>query len=204
MAAHHIGKQTNHQRDGLGEDAENFNHRHQRQFQSHGHVGPENFFPVFFVAGEVGHQECGYGKHHGHCQIAGKIGATGKYHNQAQQVHREDEEEASEQIGAVFRRLFAHNGANRVVVHKFHNHFQSGGEFARRFHLVLFIPISDAHHHQHHQDGGNEDAGSIFGDREIKWPIFLSIGISAHHFTFMVAALCDIKAIVGGAMRHIA
>ena len=57
VAAHHIGKQTNHQRDGLGEDAENFNHRHQRQFQSHGHVGPENFqyslLPVRLVTRNV-------------------------------------------------------------------------------------------------------------------------------------------------------
>ena len=87
VASHHVGKETDHQREGLGEHAEQLDGRHQGDgFQEDGHVGPQNLLPVLLVAEEVD------GQHGAQCQeerdvdITRHIRTAGEYGQQAQQV----------------------------------------------------------------------------------------------------------------------
>ena len=58
VACHHVGKETDHQGEGLGEHTEQLNHWHQRNsFQEDGHIGPEDILPILLVAKQVNGQE---------------------------------------------------------------------------------------------------------------------------------------------------
>ena len=78
MAAHDIGKQTDHQGEGLRKYSEEFYHRHHRHwyFQPRGHLGPEDFLPVFAVAEEVDGQEGAEGQEESNRNIASHVGST--------------------------------------------------------------------------------------------------------------------------------
>ena len=56
VACHHVGKETDHQREGLREDTEELDNRHDRcriSLQEQGHIGPEDFLPVLLVGKDV-------------------------------------------------------------------------------------------------------------------------------------------------------
>ena len=59
VSRHHIGKETDHQRKGLGEHSEQLYSRHDgnRSLQEYGHIGPEDILPVLSVAKQVDSQE---------------------------------------------------------------------------------------------------------------------------------------------------
>ena len=101
MTAHHIGKQTHGESCRFGEHTEYFDKLHdgeKGELEPHGHVGPEHFEPVMLGGEDVCNQEgeCSQGESNG--DIAGEVSTAGEYHNQAQNVHKEDEEEHCEQI----------------------------------------------------------------------------------------------------------
>ena len=58
MSCHHIGKETDHQREGLGEDTEQLNGWHDGDsLQEEGHIRPEDVLPVLTVTKQVDCQE---------------------------------------------------------------------------------------------------------------------------------------------------
>ena len=96
MAAHDIGKQTDHQGEGLREDAEKFYHRHHRywHFQPCGHFGPEDFLPILSVAEQVDGQEGAEGQEECDGNITCDVGSTREDGQQSQEVAQEYKEEA--------------------------------------------------------------------------------------------------------------
>ena len=59
MACHDVGKESDHQGKGLGEDAHELYHGDDgnRRLEPCGHVGPEDVLPVVLVARELHHDE---------------------------------------------------------------------------------------------------------------------------------------------------
>ena len=65
VSCHHIGEETDHERERFGKDTEQLNHRHYGHWvclQEERHLRPEDFLPIFLVAEEVDGNHRAYGK----------------------------------------------------------------------------------------------------------------------------------------------
>ena len=65
MSRHHVGKETNHKSERLGENAEelyDWHQRHRISLEEYRHMGPEDVFPILLVAEEVDGNHRAYGK----------------------------------------------------------------------------------------------------------------------------------------------
>lgn len=95
MPGAHVSKETDHEDEWLGKDAEQLNERHQRQreFQPPGHPWRiVDFFPVMFISAE-GCDNKGKHRHDSrHSQVACYIRSERKERDKAHQVVQEDEE----------------------------------------------------------------------------------------------------------------
>ena len=98
VTGRHVGEESNHQHDGLGEDTHQLDHRHQGEYlQPCRHSGGvEDVNPIMLVATDVGNQESDDSQGSRHGDIARDIGTSGEEGYQAQDVAEEDEEEQSE------------------------------------------------------------------------------------------------------------
>ena len=79
VSGHDVGKETDHQGEGLGEDAEKLDDGHDgnRCLEPRGDLGPEDFLPVLLVAEEVDGKHGEHGQEEGNGDIACHIGTTG-------------------------------------------------------------------------------------------------------------------------------
>ena len=72
VTGHHVGKETDHQCKGLGEDTHKLNHGNDGDggFQPCGHIGPEDVLPVMLVARELHDDKGAEGKEERHGDVA--------------------------------------------------------------------------------------------------------------------------------------
>ena len=82
VTGHHVGKETDHQGEGLGDDTKDFDNRHDGcriSLQEHWYVGPEDFLPVFLVTEEVHGQHRTEGQEERDIDVTRYIGSTWEY-----------------------------------------------------------------------------------------------------------------------------
>ena len=72
VSCHHVGKESDHQGEGLREDAHELDERDDgcRALQPCGHIGPEDILPVVFVARELYDDKRAEGKEERHGDVA--------------------------------------------------------------------------------------------------------------------------------------
>ena len=149
VSGKHVGKETNHQREGFGEHPDKFNNLHERKnrcFQEYGHIGPEYLFPILLVSKKIGSEE---GEH---CQtqcngnVAGNVGATRKDRNQPKHVVEKYKVENSEQVGCEALIVVRDTCFDNVVVDAHCQLLDGSGE---AFHWAKRILFIIGCHHQH-------------------------------------------------------
>ena len=100
MAGHDVGKQTDGEGEGFGEESEDFDDGHQRHgaLHPHGHIGPKHLAPIFACAEQIDGKECADGKHECDGYVARHIGSTGEDGYQPHEIAEEQQEEGGEQV----------------------------------------------------------------------------------------------------------
>lgn len=81
MASHHVGKETDHEGEGLGENTNDLDDGNQRSrvgLQEERHFGPEDFLPVLFVTKDVNEKHRADCEEEGNVDITRHISATGE------------------------------------------------------------------------------------------------------------------------------
>ena len=88
----HVGKESDHQHNGLGENTHQLHQWHQREhFQPGGYArGIEDVGPIMTVATNVGDEEGDYGQRGGDGQAATDIGSCGENGYEAQHIAEKD------------------------------------------------------------------------------------------------------------------
>jgi len=78
MSGHHVGEQTNHQRERLGNYPEDFHDGHQGngQFEKHGNFRPKDFFPIGLGTEHVDDNHREQSQHKGNRNITRYVGTT--------------------------------------------------------------------------------------------------------------------------------
>ena len=82
VSGHHVGKETDHQCEGLGEDAHHLDDGNERcgiRLEEQGHLGPEDFLPVFLVAEDVDQEHRAEGEEERDVDVARHVGSTWEY-----------------------------------------------------------------------------------------------------------------------------
>ena len=145
MSCHHVGEETDHEGKRFGEHTEELNHRHYGhgvRLKEKGHLGPEDFLPVFLVAEEVDGNHRAYGKEECDVDVSRHVGTTGEDWYEANHVGDEYEEEDGEEIGSILLVvLLAHRRTDEVVVDSHHEHLHSSDEPARSLALLVALLI---------------------------------------------------------------
>ena len=173
VTGHHVGKETDHQREGLGDDTEQFDDRHDSHrisLQESRHIRPEDLLPVLLVAEQVD------GQHRTECQkerdvdVARHIGTTREDRQQPKHIGDEDEEEGRQQVrcvGTVV--LFADGVLDEVVVDRHHQHLHHAYESLRHIlgGVVLLVPTGTAEEDTQHDDHDNPYLQHTLGDADI-------------------------------------
>ena len=163
MAGHHVGEETDHQGEGLGEDAEELYHGHDGHgigLEEQRHFGPEDFLPVLFVGKEVDDQHRAEGQEEGDVDVARDVATTGEDGQQAHHVGGEDEEEHRQQIRSVgLVVLLADGRLDEVVVYRHDEHLHHAHETFRRWALLvaLLVPAGAIEEHGDEDDDDNPD-----------------------------------------------
>ena len=100
MSCHHIGKKSDHQREGLSEDAEELNERHQGygHLEPRGHMRPEDVFPISLRSCDVGDDERAKSQEEREGDITCEVASSGRERNHAHDIGNEDEEETGEEV----------------------------------------------------------------------------------------------------------
>ena len=98
VSRHDVGKQTDHQGKGLGENAEQLDgwHDGHRTLQPHRHFRPKDFFPIFLGAEYIDRNKCTQCQDQCNGNIAGHIASTRKDRYQAHEIIDKDEEKGRE------------------------------------------------------------------------------------------------------------
>ena len=92
VTCQHVGEESDHQSDGLREDAEELDEGHQRQghLEPPGHIAPENFFPVGTRSRDVNNEERAESQEERAGDIASQIAASRWERHDAKQVAQEE------------------------------------------------------------------------------------------------------------------
>ena len=199
MSRQDIGEKPDHQGEGLREDADDFDERHQGNgLQEQGHVRPENVLVIVLVAEQVDGEESEQRQGEGHGDVAGDVGSARKERDDAEEVVDKNEEKGRQQIGAVALVIRPHTGFDDVIFDHHHQHFHQTGKAARRLFAGIMPAIpADAKEHEQYQDKGVEhQSGDILRDADIQGAD-VPLGRVLHDFSFMGGALRgDEKALV--------
>ena len=180
VASHHVGKETDHQGEGLREDAEEFDERHHRRricLQEQRYFGPENLLPVFLIGEDIDGKHRTQRQEEGDVDISRHVSAAGDYRNQADEVTRQDEEEHRQQIGCIrFVMLLADRRLDQVVMDRHHNHLHRSDETSGSLalHVVLLIPAGTAEEDDNEDDHHNPDLKHTLRNAQIKGTHFLT------------------------------
>ena len=148
VSCHHVGKETDHESERLGENAEelyDWHQRHRISLEEYRHMRPEDVFPILLVAEEVDGNHGADGKEERHVDVARNVGATREYRKQTENVCREDEEEHREQVWCErLEVLLAYRRLDHVVIDGHDEHLHHSDKSARSLtSLVLaLVPAS--------------------------------------------------------------
>ena len=95
VASGDVCKESNHQHDGLGEDTDDLDQRHEREYLEpcRNTGGVEDVGPIMAVAADIGNEEGDYSQGGGDGDVAGDIGTCREEGYETQNVTEEDEEE---------------------------------------------------------------------------------------------------------------
>ena len=145
VACHHVGKETDHQGEGLREDTEELDKRHHRCWiglQEQRYIRPEYLLPVFLVGEDVDGKHRTQRQEEGDIDISSHVGTTWEDGYQPNEVTRQDKEEDRQQIGCIrLVMLLSDRRLDEVVVDHHHNHLHGSDETTRGIvlHVVLLI-----------------------------------------------------------------
>ena len=167
MAGGDVGEKTDHQHEGLRENADELHNRHQRdgKFEEPRHARRvDDVFPVVLVGRKGGHQESDDSQDTGDGNVAGDVGATRENRDQPHQVVDKDEEKQGEQIGEVFF-VFVAQGRNGDFVtdkqdERFHKPPRSVGSLV----LALLVLLCHFQEEPQQDDDRNDQGTHILGD----------------------------------------
>ena len=98
MACRDVGKQSNHQRERLGEKTDEFNNGQQGTQGNRNTGHPKNVRPVILGAVHVGQDKGQYSQHQSDGNVSCYVGTSWEEGNQAQQVVDPNKEKQGEQI----------------------------------------------------------------------------------------------------------
>ena len=89
VACHHVGKETDHQRKGLGEHAKQLDEGHDRSrigLEEEGHLGPEYLLPILLVGKDIDGEHRAQCQEEGDIDVARDVGAAREDRNQSDEV----------------------------------------------------------------------------------------------------------------------
>ena len=173
VACHHVSKETDHQGEGLGDDAKDLDDRHDSNgisLQERWYIGPEYLLPVLLVAKEVDGQHRAERQEEGDIDIARHVSTTREDGQEAQHVGDQNEEECRQQIGCIGAVvLLADRVFDEVVVDRHHQHlyhaYKALGHILGG--IVLLIPTGTAEEDGQHDGYDNPYLQHTLGDAEI-------------------------------------
>ena len=214
VPAHDVGKETYHQGEGLGENAEEFDDRHHRHghFEPRRYGRPKYFLPILAVAREVHHYQCGKCEEESNVDVACHVRAAREYRDKPEEVRDKDEEEGGEEIGRKALVMFlADAGFDEVVVDRHHEHLYQSHETFRRGAVALAaaVPACRTDEDDEHQGGSNPYLHYVFRNGEVPRAhrsavgqefVNLAVGFFVEIKTFVDAVGCMVEA---GGTEHV-
>lgn len=165
VACHHVGKETDHQGEGLGNHTDNLNN--DQEGPDVEGLGEEYFLPVVLVAKQV---DCYHGadsQEEGYIDITGHIAAEG---DKSYQIGEEDEVEHREQVfGETLISVLAHISLDDIIVdhhgEHLHHTYKAAGGIALL--VVLLIPAGGAEEYAHHEQYDYPDLTGGLGETQV-------------------------------------
>ena len=159
MSGHHIGEKTNHQRERLGEHAKQLDGRHYGDgLEEDGHVGPEDFLPIFPVSEQIDGEEGAEREEERDVDVARHVGSARKNRYQTHEIRHQDEEKHREQIRRIaFVVLLADGFLDDVVVNHHHEHFHGSHEASRGGVLLRATLVPTGTTEENHQQNGHHN-----------------------------------------------
>ena len=204
VACRHVGEESYHQHDGLGEDTDDLDQRHEREYLEPGGDagGVEDVHPIVLVAAEVGDDEGDEGQGGGDGDIAGDVGASREEGYQAQDVAEEDKEEEGEQVGQVLLILgLADHGTGDAVAHKDHQQLDQSLQHAvGRLLGMLLVARADNEDDDYQQHHSNHDGRRRLGDAQVEGLLVeqVALVVDAHYLLAGRTAADEAVALVVG------
>ena len=159
MSCHHIGKETDHQGEGLREHTKQLDGWHDGdRLEEDGHIGPENLFPVLLVAKQVDGEERHEGQQERDVDIARYVRTTREDGQQTHKVGHHNKEEHRQQIRCILLvMLLADRRLDDVVIDHHHQHLNSTYKTAWRLtRLVAFLVPVGTGKEDKQQDSHND------------------------------------------------
>ena len=172
MSGHHVGEQTDHQRERLRENPDQLDRRHHRHgnLEPCGYFGPENLLPVLPRSEQVHGKERTQRKHQRHGDVARYVRPAREERDQPHQVVDENEEEHRQQIGREPFVIPADATLDQIVVDHHHEHLHRADESFRHGFLdrPLLVPSRYAEHDADQNQTVKHQRESRFRDRQIE------------------------------------
>ena len=174
VTCHHVGKETDHEGEGLGEDTNDLNDGNQRSgvgLQEERHLGPEDFLPVLFVAEDVDEKHRADGEEERDVDVTRHVSAAREDGEESEDVRRENEEEDREEIrGKLLVMFLADASADDAVMDShgehLHHSYESAGCFALL--VALTIPSSAREEYGEHDEDYNPNLDGRLGEAQVE------------------------------------
>ena len=199
MTSHHVGKETDHQREWLCEHSEQLNQRHHRSgigLEEQGNLGPEDLLPVLLVGKDVDGKHGTYSQEEGDVDVTSNIGAAREYRNQSDEITGQNKEEHREQIRSIgFVMLLTYRRLDEVIMYRHHDHLHRTYKSLRSLALgvVVLIPAGTAQEYYDEHGHHNPDLQHTLGDAQVKWANLLA----CHALIYLAVMLLAEEELIG-------
>ena len=164
VTSHDVGKESDCEREGLGEESDELNHSHDGTQPGRQLLVPEDLRPIRSRTVDVGDHEGEECQRHGDCDVAGQVGRA---RDESAQVGEEDEEEGCEQIGRIAIDILRNVGFDDVIVDEAHQHLNRSDQSALGslgLGILALVPIGTMNQHPDEKNADDEETGYILGD----------------------------------------
>ena len=147
MPRQNIGEQSDHQREGFGEQTDKLDcgHNRNRHFEPRGHFGPEDLLPIVARTEHIDSKERRHRQHQRNRDITRNIRSRGEDRDQSHQVIDEDKEERRQQIGGKLTIVWPDAGDNDTLHHRIDHHFEHACQTTLCLRVGLVVAIATRH-----------------------------------------------------------
>ena len=185
MTGQHVGEESDHQGERLGEYTDKLYQRYERHrhFEPCRNLRPEDILPVSPSSEKVDYDKGSKGQDKSHGDIAGHIDSSREERYETHEVVDQDKEKHRQEEGREPAPVFSNSRLYQVLLHCLHSPFHQGRQPARSLgNLTSAVPACGTQHQGQHYRAVEQECGRSPGQGQVKGPDHAAVGKSLHYF----------------------